>query len=82
MTPKLEPSAELDASGWTFGDYDWGNPIFLNQRDKLVDLIPELDEYFDQVRRDDHEGSCWDLINSLAMLLTTKERNESRTQKG
>jgi hypothetical protein len=61
---------------WTYGDYDWDNPIFMAQRDKLADLISELDEYFDEVRQDDHEGSCWDLINGLAMLLTSKERTK------
>lgn len=59
---------------WTRGDYDWDNPVYMAQRDKLAELIPELDEFFDEVRDDDHEGSCWDLINGLAMLLTLKER--------
>ena len=57
------------------GDYDWDSKIYMKKRDELADLIPELDEFFDEVREDDHEGSCWDLINGLAMLLTEKERS-------
>lgn len=60
---------------WTMGDYDWDDPKFTSQRDKLAELIPELDEYFDEVRADDHAGSCWDLINGLAMLLISKDKS-------
>jgi hypothetical protein len=66
---------------WTYGDYDWDNPIYLAKRNELAELVPELDEFFNEVREDDHEGSCWDLINGLAMLLTHKERNTTPPQK-
>lgn len=59
---------------WTLGDYAWDDLSFMAMRDKLTNLIPELDEFFDEVREDDHKGSCWDLINGLAMVLTVKER--------
>lgn len=61
--------------GWTYGNYDWDDPVYMKKRDELADLIPELDEFFDEVREDNHEGSCWDLINGLAMVLTSKERS-------
>lgn len=63
---------------WTEGDYDWEDQLYLDMRDKLADLIPELDQYFDEVRQDDHDGSCWDLINGLAMLLTHRDRTANK----
>jgi len=64
-------------SNWTPGEYDWNSKAYVKTRDKLADLIPELDDYFDEVRQDAHEGSCWDLINGLAMLLTIEERSRN-----
>lgn len=66
-------------SSWNVGEYDWENPIFIKKREELAEFTTELDEYFDEVRADNHEGGCWDLINKLAMLLTEKERQQNET---
>lgn len=57
-------------SRYEAGEYDWDDPEFMAWRDRLVTVIPELDDLFDEIRLDNHKGTCWDLINDLAMVLT------------
>ena len=74
-------------SRYTPNEHDWDDPEFLKWRDRLCTVLDELDEYCDEVRADDHDeegGSCWDLVNDLAQILTystpgnpTKSKGES-----
>jgi hypothetical protein len=51
------------------GQWDFDNERFIQIRQNLINVAPELEEFFAGVVRDDHDWLCWDKVNNLATIL-------------